>query len=61
MAVVHSYYEFNNRIMSIMLNILLEKNTGEDGSYELPIKNERGKGQRGIVKPASYGYGLLRI
>ena len=44
-----------------MLNILLGKNASEDGSYELPTQNERGKGHRGIVKPVSYGYGLLRI
>jgi len=44
-----------------MLNMQLGKNAGEDGSNELPIQNERGKGHRGIVEPASYGYGFLRF
>ena len=43
---------------------IIRKNAGEDGSYELPIQNERGKGHRVIVNLLLkgmdyYGFDLL--
>ena len=44
-----------------MLNLKLGKNAREDGSNELPFQNERGKGHRRVVEPASNWNGFLRF